>query len=285
MKSLSARSCFALAAAVGMAACSSVNDSASRIAAPGAASLITVAPLQTAQVCKSGSSPLGTYSFTATSGGSANSGDVLVASFSLTITTPGVDACTTVFSRYTDAGTVANGNTDAPATITVTEGAAPGTSLASITTGGTGAAPAVIDVANRKVTVSINAHHSDRATFFNQAVNVAGCTYTQGWYKNHTSLAQWGGLSKDAIFYRSGVSWIDLYNTPPKGSQYIILAHQFMTTTLNIAKGASVPPAVQTAYNGAKAYFQGTGPLDTSWATILDEYNNGLAANGPAHCE
>jgi len=285
MKILNARSYFALAAAVGMAACSSVSDSTSRITAPSASNLLVAAPLQTAIVCKAGSSPLGTYNFTAAAGGSANSGDVLVPTFSLAITTPGVDACTTVFSRYTSTATAENSFADAAATVTVTELAAAGTTLDNITTTGPGAAAAVIDVANRKVTVSINAYHSDKATFFNKAVPVAGCTFTQGWYKNHTSLTQWGGLSKDALFYSSGLSWIDLYNTPPKGSQYIILAHQFMTTTLNITKGASVPPAVQTAYNAAKTYFTSGGTIDPNWATILDEYNNGLAAGGPAHCE
>ena len=136
-----------------------------------------------------------------------------------------------------------------------------------------------------KVTVSVNAFHGDKATFFNKAVHVAGCTYTQGWYKNHATTQQWGGLSPNALFY-NGVSWINLYNPPPKGSQYIILAHQFMTTTLNIQKGASVPPAVQAAYDAAKTYFTTSGgTIDPNWATILDEYNNGLAANGPAHCE
>jgi hypothetical protein len=285
MKILNARSYFALAAAVGMAACSSVSDSTSRITAPSASNLVAEAALQTATVCKAGSSPLGTYNFTATTGGSANSGDVVVPTFSLTIATPGVDACTTVFSRFTSSASAQNSFTDAAATVIVTELAAAGTTLDNITTTGPGAAPAVIDVANRKVTVSINAYHSDKATFFNKAVPVAGCTFTQGWYKNHTSLTQWGGLSKDALFYSSGLSWIDLYNTPPKGSQYIILAHQFMTTTLNITKGASVPPAVQAAYDAAKTYFTSGGTIDPSWATILDEYNNGLAAGGPAHCE
>ena len=81
----------------------------------------------------------------------------------------------------------------------------------------------------------------------------------------------------------------NLFNTPPKGSQYIILAHQYITALLNIQGGSSVPPAVQTALNTAAAYFAGGGAgagdpnVNISGvSTILDNYNNGLT--GPGHC-
>jgi len=82
---------------------------------------------------------------------------------------------------------------------------------------------------------------------------------------------------------------IDLLNTPPKGSQYIILAHQYITALLNIQGGSSVPPAVQTALDTAAAYFAGGGAgagdpnVNISGvSTILDDYNNGIS--GPGHC-
>ena len=115
----------------------------------------------------------------------------------------------------------------------------------------------------------------------------SGCTYTQGWYKNHTT--QWpAGFSPSASFDGWG-TWINLYNTPPKGGNaYIQLAHQYMTALMNKAGGASVPADVQTALNKAAAYFaaggNGTGSGDIAGvAAILDAYNNGVT--GPGHCD
>jgi hypothetical protein len=273
---------------VGLGACSTAGDSASRIAAPSGPSAhlgeVVVAP-QTATVCKSG--PLGSYSFTVANSGATNEADVLSASpVTLTVTDAGVPACAVIFTRTTFAG----GTFDLPAVITVTENASPLTTLSSITVASAprdGARPAVVNLAGRSAEVAVNAFHSVKVTFVNEAIHVAGCTYTQGWYKNPKHM--WpAGFSRTAKF-DGGMSWIDLYNTPPRGSQYIILAHQYMTTTMNIASGASVPAYVQTAYDKATAYFlaggNGTGAGDIAGvAAILDEYNNGLASGGPAHC-
>ena len=114
----------------------------------------------------------------------------------------------------------------------------------------------MIDEPNRRVTIAVNAFHSASTTFTN--VPVGGCTFTQGWYKNHTT--QWPtGYSPNDLF--DGVpSWIILYNTPPKkGNAYIQLAHQYMTALMNVANGAAVPPAVRTALSAAAAYFAGGG--------------------------
>jgi len=138
------------------------------------------------------------------------------------------------------------------------------------------------------VGVPLNAFHGDLFVYHNQAVVPAHCTYTMGWYKNHTSSWPSGSLTPTTQF-DGGQTIIDLLNTPPKGSQYIILAHQYLTALLNIQGGSSVPPAVQTALNTAAAYFAGgsagTGDPNvdiTGVSTILDDYNNGLT--GPGHC-
>ena len=276
-------------AMVGLGACSTAGDGASRIAAPSGPSAhmdaVVVTP-RTATVCKSG--PLGTYTFTVSNSGSTNSLDVLLASpVTLTVTDAAVPACTVVFTRTTYAG----GTFDPAAVLTITEGASALTTLSSITVADApldGARPAVVNLPGRSVEVGVNAFHSVKVTFVNEAIHVAGCTYTQGWYKNPKHM--WpSGFSRDAQF-DGGMSWIDLYNTPPKGSQYIILAHQYMTAKMNIASGASVPANVQIAYDKATAYFlaggNGTGAGDIAGvAAILDEFNNGLSAGGPAHCE
>jgi hypothetical protein len=285
MKTLKLTASMALscAAVIGIAACSTGGgDGSSRFAAPtGPGYDVAVDVAQTGQLCKSG--PVGSYTFDLVFGGASNTGDV---SSSTPVVLQVVDAatpvCTYVFTRSQSSG----GTIDPAKTIQITEQAAPGTGLASISTGG-GAAPAIVDQPNRRVTIAVNAFHSATTTFTNVAIG--GCTFTQGWYKNHTT--QWpSGFSPNDIF-DGGLSWINLYNTPPKkGNEYIQLAHQYMTALMNVANGASVPGPVQTALNAAATYFAaggaGAGSGDiTGVAAILDQYNNGLASGGPAHCD
>jgi hypothetical protein len=282
MKTLKLTASMALscAAVIGIAACSTNGTDGSSRFAPTGPSLDVVAA-QTGQLCKSG--PVGSYNFDLVFGGSANTGDAQATTpVTLQVVDAATPVCTTVFTRTQYPG----GTIDPAATIQITEQAAAGTGLQNISASG-GAAPAVIDQPNRRVTIAVNAFHSATTTFTNIAIG--GCTFTQGWYKNHTT--QWpSGFSPNDIF-DGGLSWINLYNTPPKkGNEYIQLAHQYMTALMNIANGASVPAAVQTALNSAAAYFAaggaGAGSGDiTGVAAILDAYNNGLAAGGPAHCD
>ena len=140
--------------------------------------------------------------------------------------------------------------------------------------------------------VAVNAFHGALLVYHNQPVAppAGHCSFTQGWYKNHTSSWPSGSLTPNTV-WDGGLTIINLFNTPPKGSQYIILAHQYITALLNIQGGSNVPPAVQTALDTAKAYFDGGGNgagdpyVDIAGVSkILDDYNNGLAAGGPAHC-
>jgi len=139
--------------------------------------------------------------------------------------------------------------------------------------------------------IPVNAFHGGLLVYHNDPVAppAGHCSYTQGWYKNHTSSWPSGSLTPNTQ-WDGGQTIINLFNTPPKGSQYIILAHQYITALLNIQGGSSVPPAVQTALNTAAAYFAGGGAgagdpnVDiTGVSTILDNYNNGLFAS-TAHC-
>jgi hypothetical protein len=138
--------------------------------------------------------------------------------------------------------------------------------------------------------IPVNAFHGGLLVYHNQPVTPppGHCAYTQGWYKTHTGSWPSGSLTPNTVF-DGGQTIINLFNTPPKGSQYIILAHQYITALLNIQGGSNVPPAVQTALDTAAAYFNGGGPgagdpnVDISGvSTILDNYNNGLL--GVAHC-
>lgn len=123
------------------------------------------------------------------------------------------------------------------------------------------------------------------------------CTYTQGYWKNHEE--DWDNGEKyvnyTSTFYKSGKSYLDILNTPPKGGNaYLQLAHQFIAASLNVnGTSGSGLANVDAALAGAAAYFASapagipspSGALRTqlqSWATLLDNYNNGLI--GPGHC-
>jgi len=136
--------------------------------------------------------------------------------------------------------------------------------------------------------IPVNAFHGGLLLYHNTPVVQGHCTYTLGWYKNHTGSWPSGGLKPNDTF-DGGMKIIDLLNAQPKGSQYIILAHQYITALLNIQGGSSVPPAVQAALDTAAAYFAGGGAgagdpnVNISGvSTILDDYNNGIS--GPGHC-
>jgi hypothetical protein len=284
MRNLKLGSAVATCASVALAvACSNGVDS-SRLAPTGLRTDVvpSTGSAGIATLCKNG--PAGTYTFTVANSGTTNAGDNLVAAPSITVVTPGTAVCTNVFTRTTGS------SADAPAILAITENAAPGTDLQSITLSGPGAQAGSVDVPGRKATVYINLYHGDVASFVNVAVVHPGhCTYTQGWYKNHTS--SWpSGTLKPTTVWDGWKTIIDLFNTPPKGSQYIILAHQYITALLNIQGGSSVTPEVQAALDKAAAYFIGGGAgagdpsVDISGvSTILDNYNNGLV--GPGHCD
>lgn len=127
-----------------------------------------------------------------------------------------------------------------------------------------------------------------------------GCTLTQGYWKTHNKYGPakyepWpaGAFSEDSAFYDSGKTYIEVLNTPPQGSAYYILAHQFIAAQLNLRAGASSTTAVDAAITDAIALFEAYAPTDTltkavraefiELAGILGSYNEGLT--GPGHCD
>lgn len=128
-----------------------------------------------------------------------------------------------------------------------------------------------------------------------------GCTYTQGYWKNHEEA--WP-LDPDMPFFSAtqdggALSWMDVMGLSPGkdgkdpnvslNEADIILAHQWIAAALNVANGASIPSDVNDVWNDAYDYFNGTyagSPTDEElkgWAEVLDEYNNGYV--GPGHCD
>jgi hypothetical protein len=120
-----------------------------------------------------------------------------------------------------------------------------------------------------------------------------GCTYTQGYWKNHDVWPS--PYHPTDTFFLSGQTWQQVFDTPVNVSQgYYQLAHQYMAAVLNAAKPASVPQGVQDTLNLAYAWLNANGPsactangscgTQKDWATVLDTYNNGLYPGGPGHC-
>ncbi len=115
------------------------------------------------------------------------------------------------------------------------------------------------------------------------------CTYTIGWYKNHTD--QWPtGYSSDDVFYASDGTWLQVFDTPVRGNAYYILAPQFMAATMNSL--GTAPAEVTAALDRAAEILGEVAPgdkLDKSLqnemkalAGVLDSYNNGEL--GISHC-
>ncbi len=130
-----------------------------------------------------------------------------------------------------------------------------------------------------------------------------GCTLTQGYWKTHSKSGpapydnDWnklGALEENTLFFKSGITWITVFRTPPAGNAFYNLAHQYMAAKLNILNGAGTTTAVTTAIASAEALFNslaiGSVTLTSTQtrtartlASTLDQYNNGLI--GPGHCD
>jgi hypothetical protein len=119
----------------------------------------------------------------------------------------------------------------------------------------------------------------------------AGCTLTQGYWKNHPEDWPVSSLQLGSVVYTKA-QLLSILSTPVKGNGLISLAHQLIAAKLNIADGAS-DSSIATYITQADALIGGkvvppvgNGSLTTAQvATLvgkLDEFNNGVT--GPGHC-
>jgi hypothetical protein len=122
----------------------------------------------------------------------------------------------------------------------------------------------------------------------------SGCTYTQGFWKNHPERWRVASLSLGTTSY-SRDQLVTILQTPVQGNGLVSLVHQLIAAKLNQANGASLTPAVRDAINAAdrmigsmivppigKGYLPPTAT--SAIEAILDAYNNGFALTGPGHC-
>jgi hypothetical protein len=123
-----------------------------------------------------------------------------------------------------------------------------------------------------------------------------GCAYTQGYWGSKPGVVWPYPYLRTNIFYRSGQTWQQVLDTAVNSAPgYYQLAHQFIAATLNAANGASVPNGVATTLTTAEEWLNNNSPAactangscgaQRDWAKVLDQYNNGLYAGGPPHCD
>jgi hypothetical protein len=112
--------------------------------------------------------------------------------------------------------------------------------------------------------------------------NDIGCTFSQGYWKNHTP---WVPMTNMPAWFN-----VATLQTPVKGNAWYQLAHQYIAACLNKQNGAFVPSEVQEAIDSAKTLL-GNSPYLVSKAnkdsfinaaSVLGLYNEGLA--GVPHC-
>jgi len=117
------------------------------------------------------------------------------------------------------------------------------------------------------------------------------CTYTQGYWKNHSAVSSPQTLMLGAVSY-SESQLIQILNRPAQGNGLVTLAHQLIAAKLNIANGAD-PSAVWQTVIDADSMIGGLlvppvgngtlSPKQTGDLTdTLTEYNEGTI--GPGHC-
>ena len=120
-----------------------------------------------------------------------------------------------------------------------------------------------------------------------------GCTLTVGYWKNHAWPSDFWFMEEVSTmnFFDTPYTWQGILGVEPKGDAYFILAHQYVAARLNqIGDGSYVPPEVVKTLQSAHDYFSMSPSARatvsrntiTSWANLLDQYNNGKL--GVPHC-
>ena len=137
----------------------------------------------------------------------------------------------------------------------------------------------------------------------------SGCTYTQGYWKNHSTCKKgngngperdetWdklpGGEAEETIFFLSDQDYCEVFETNSgKGGKYYILGHQYIAAQLNLLNNAN-PTDVVDAFNEATTFLNDHTPAEVKGnrsleadcvrlGGILDDFNNGRI--GPGHCD
>ncbi len=117
-----------------------------------------------------------------------------------------------------------------------------------------------------------------------------GCTFTQGYWKNHPEVWPVSSLTLGSVTY-SKEQLLQILSKPVQGNGLVSLARQLIAAKLNVANGAAPAAIADTiaaadALIGSKNVLTG-GYIHPSQSSALndklDQYNNGVI--GPGHCD
>lgn len=209
---------------------------------------------------------------------------------------------------YVPAGSCSNPMTLNSGHHTVTEGTTSGVHATDMSVA-TGSAGSLVssDLSTQTAVVDVEPGTTEvNVTNATTQPPVTGCTLTKGYYKNHSAATtrlvgsglRIGGTSLNAQ------QVLNILNRNEAGGNIVLqLEQQLITALLNQRSGASSTSNVDTAIAAAqKLIAQNGGALNPSGkgsttvtyngvtytasqlSEILDQYNNGLAPGGPAHC-
>jgi len=273
--------------------------------------------------CVEGSSPAGTYKFTNTG---TNNGLDLDGNFdgadggdgTWTTNVPdnteyvvGVGACVTIFTRltpdsdYPDFQDTWSGTTITATTIPAT--AVYDSTNCNLDLGTKAAIPNPCGVNNNPTKAYVNFDHgSEIHFFFGQAPPPpTGCTFTQGYYKNHdsytasvlannagTTYVDGAGKLLIGSYHLTAAQVDDILSTPvAKGynsggvvftAAQLGMIHQLITAELNVTGGAD-PTVIASTIAAANAGYTSASKAQLSaWTDALANYNEGIT--GPGHC-
>jgi hypothetical protein len=147
------------------------------------------------------------------------------------------------------------------------------------------------------IRIRANAAGASDASVFSETMVVSSaplaqnCTYTIGYWKNHTGVWPVTNLTLGSVNY-TAAELLAILNQPAQGNKLVILAHQLIAAKLNIANGAD-PSAAAATISASDALIGSLVPPPigsddlpsspaTGYANTLDDYNNGII--GPGHC-
>jgi len=119
----------------------------------------------------------------------------------------------------------------------------------------------------------------------------AGCTLSQGYWKNHPANWPASSLTLGANSYTAS-QLLTILGQAVQGNGLVSLAHQLIAAKLNVANGTNAS-AVASTITASDVLIGGLSvpPIGAGWiapnltgpyTTVLDNYNSGLI--GPGHC-
>jgi len=133
-----------------------------------------------------------------------------------------------------------------------------------------------------------------------------GCTFTQGYYKNHdsytasvlannknTTYVDGAGKLIIGTYHLTAAQIDDILSTPVgKGynsggvvftSDQLAMIHQLITAELNVTQGSDPTVIASTIAAANAGYTTASKSQLSAWTTTLDNYNQGIT--GPGHCD